>query len=296
MTFSIVACDPASGSWGVAVASKCLAVGHVVPWGAAGAGAIATQALANVSYGPRGLDLLRAGRTAPGTLEALVKDDPLASRRQVGAVDAAGQPASYTGDECLPWAGGIVDAGATGAGSGVAVQGNLLAGEQVVAAMLEAYRAGADDGLSLRLLAALRAGDAAGGDRRGRQSAAMRIWRQDASYGGGLDVALDLRVDDHAHPVEELARLERLHVLYFCRPDPAGLLVLEGDLANEVERLLAGIGLDPARRGMAAALEEWVGTENFEERHVPGRIDPLVLEHLRRAPAAALFDAQQTEP
>ncbi len=282
MTFSIVAHDEPSGSWGVAVASKCLAVGHVVPWGAAGAGAIATQALANVSYGPEGLRLLRDGHSALEVVAELVAGDDLASHRQLGVVDAAGGAANHTGSDCMPWCGGIVDGEVT-------VQGNLLAGGQVVEAMLAAYRAHAGDTFESRLVQALTAGDAAGGDRRGRQSAAMRVWRAGAAYGGGLDIALDLRVDDHESPVAELARLEQLHLLYFRRPDPASLLELDGALAEEVAADLAAIGYPTdGPDGFAGALERWIGTENFEERHAPGKIDPLVLEHLRRQRAGAM--------
>jgi uncharacterized Ntn-hydrolase superfamily protein len=285
VTFSIVAYDAPSQSWGVAVASKCLAVGHVVPWGAAGTGAIATQALANVAYGPDGLALLRQGLAAPEVVADLVGPDPLASRRQLGVVDAAGRAANHTGSECMPWCGGIVDGEVT-------VQGNLLAGPGVVRAMLDAYRAHGSDPFESRLVRALEAGDAAGGDRRGRQSAAMRVWREGAAYGGGLDLALDLRVDDHASPVTELARLEQLHVLYFRRPDPASLLPLEGELRHEVAAHLAALGYDPdgdgdGDGGFGGALERWIGTENFEERDVEGMIDPLVLEHLRRQAAGA---------
>jgi uncharacterized Ntn-hydrolase superfamily protein len=279
MTFSIVAYDPESESCGVAVASKCLAVGHAVPWGGADAGAIATQALANLSYGPRGLELLRSGRSATDAVDELVTGDELASRRQLGIVDVKGNAANHTGDECLPWAGGIVD-------DEVAVQGNILAGEHVVHAMLDAYRASAGETLVYRLLRALEAGDAAGGDRRGKQSACVRVWREGASYGGGLDVAVDLRVDDEPEPVAELRRLVDLHNLYFCRPDPETLLDLDGELARETRAALAALGYQP-ELGFDDAFARWVGTENFEERDVPGKIDPLVLAHLRRQVGAA---------
>jgi uncharacterized Ntn-hydrolase superfamily protein len=279
MTFSIVAFDRESESCGVAVASNCLAVGHAVPWGSADAGAIATQALANLSYGPDGLALLRAGRSAPEVVAHLVGADELAARRQLGAVDVGGRAASHTGDECLPWAGGIVD-------GDVAVQGNILAGEHVVSAMLGAYRAAGTEPFVRRLLRALEEGDAAGGDRRGKQSAAVRVWQEGAAYGGGLDMAVDLRTDDHEEPVAELARLVDLHELYFCRPEPGTLLELDGELRQEVASGLAVLGYEP-ELGFAEAFGRFIGTENFEERDVPGKIDPLVLEHLRRQAAAA---------
>jgi uncharacterized Ntn-hydrolase superfamily protein len=278
MTFSIVAYDRQSESWGVAVASKCLAVGHAVPWGSAGAGAIATQALANLSYGPDGVEKLRNGKSAREVVDELVGPDELAAQRQLGVVDASGRAANHTGSGCLPWAGGIVD-------GGVAVQGNILAGEQVVTAMVRAYRESEEEPFTERLLRALEAGDAAGGDRRGKQSSALRVWREGAAYGGGLDIAVDLRVDDDEEPVVELARLVDLHTLYFCRPDPATLLELDGELEREVAAALSALGYAP-ENGFADAFARWVGTENFEERDVPGKIDPLVLGHLRRQAGA----------
>jgi uncharacterized Ntn-hydrolase superfamily protein len=248
MTFSIVAYDPESESWGVAVASKCLAVGHAVPWGSAGHGAVATQALANLSYGQDGLALMAAGVGAEETVRRLVADDPLAAQRQVGVVDAAGRAASYTGPGCLDWKGHLVD-------GGVAVQGNLLAGPQVV-------------------------------DRRGRQSSALRVWRAGAAYGGGLDMAVDLRVDDDPEPVSELARLVALHDLYFCRPAPGTLIELNDALQGEITDALVSLGYVPDELGgFVPAFDRWVGTENYEERNVPGSIDPLVLDALRRQAA-----------
>ena len=279
MTFSIVAFEPETESWGVAVASKCLAVGHAVPWGGAHAGAVATQALANLSYGPDGVTMMRSGRSASEVVKELVGRDKLASQRQLGVVDAAGRAANHTGSDCLPWAGGFVD-------GEVAVQGNILAGEQVPKAMLAAYRAGDGQLFVQRLLRALEAGDAAGGDRRGKQSAAVRVWREGAAYGGGLDVAVDLRIDDHVEPVAELGRLVDLHNLYFCRPDPKTLLELDPELTREVTEAIAKLGYAP-ENGFRDAFARWVGTENFEERDVPGKIDPLVLDHLRRQVRAA---------
>ncbi len=280
MTFSIVAFDQESESCGVAVASKCLAVGHAVPWGSATAGAIATQALANLSYGPDGIALLRAGVSAPEVVEQLVAPDELAARRQLGVVDLAGRAANHTGPECLPWAGGIVDGEVT-------VQGNILAGESVVQAMLAAYRGSDGEPFVERLLRALEAGEAAGGDRRGKQSSCVRVWREGAAYGGGLDVAVDLRVDDDPEPVRELGRLVALHTLYFCRPEPGTLLDLAGELALEAEAALTVLGYEP-ERGFDDAYARWVGTENFEERDLPGKIDPLVLAHLRKQAEAAV--------
>ncbi|MGW5194856.1 DUF1028 domain-containing protein [Kribbella sp. NPDC004138] len=277
MTFSIVAFDPDSRSWGIAVASKFLAVGAVVPWGRAGAGAVATQATANLSYGPDGLDLLAGGATADDAVAQLTGADDERDHRQVGLVDAEGRGATFTGPSCLDWAGGR-------AGDGFAIQGNILAGPQVVEAMAEAWQAHADQAFERRLVTALAAGDRAGGDRRGRQSAALRVWRAGAAYGGVLDTAIDLRADDHRTPIEELGRLLDLHTLYFGKPDPATLLPLEGELASEVADALETLGYPAA--DLADALDTWAGTENFEERLVDGQLDPVVLEQLRRQVAA----------
>jgi uncharacterized Ntn-hydrolase superfamily protein len=278
MTFSIAAFEPESESWGVAVASKCLAVGFAVPWGGAHAGAVATQALANLSYGPDGVAMLRSGRSAAEVVKALVGPDKLASHRQLGVVDAKGTAANHTGADCLPWAGGITD-------GDVSVQGNILAGEQVPKAMLRAYRASKGEAMQMRLLHAIEAGDAAGGDRRGRQSAAVRVWREGASYGGGLDVFVDLRVDDSPAPIPELARLLALHNLYFCKGDPKTLIDIDDKLTGEISAALDRLGYAP-EKGFRDALGRWIGTENFEERDVPGKIDPLVLEHLRKQVSA----------
>jgi len=302
MTFSIVAYDPASQSWGVAVASKFLAVGAVVPWGRAGTGAVATQANANLDYGPDGLALLAAGASANEAVRRLTDADPGRADRQLGVVDAAGHAATFTGDDCLAWAGGH-------AADGVAIQGNILTGPEVMAAMVAAWHehagaasgsaegGGPGAGFARRLLAALRAGDQAGGDRRGHESAALRVWRASSGYGGRLDLALDLRVDDHPDPVTELDRLLGLHQLYFGKPDPATLLPLDpdptaageggGGLAGEVGAALALLGHDPASMGLEAALNRWAGIENLEERLVPGKLDPRVLAILRQRAEAA---------
>jgi uncharacterized Ntn-hydrolase superfamily protein len=277
MTFSIVARSTDGLAFGVAVASKFLAVGAAVPAAAAGVGAIATQAYANLAYRPEGMAQLREGRSASLTLETLVAADDNRETRQVGIVDVAGAAATFTGSECNPWAGGV-------SGEGYAIQGNILTGPEVVAAMEDAWQATrAEDPLARRLLAVLAAGDTAGGDRRGRQSAAMLVVTPEGGYGGGSDVLVDLRVDDHATPVDELARLLDLHDLYFGKPDPDTLLDLSGELAIEVRRRLADLG--HVDDDLDAALAGWAGIENYEERLVPGRIDPLVLAKLREAAA-----------
>lgn len=276
MTFSIVATD--GSAWGVAVASKFLAVGAAVPAARAGVGAVATQSLANLAYRPDGLRLLAEGRSAGETLDALTAADEQRADRQAGVVDRAGGAASYTGDRCNPWAGGVT-------GDRYAIQGNILTGPEVVDAMQRAWLS-SDPAAALgrRLLAALRAGDEAGGDRRGRQSAALLVVTEAGGYGGGTDVYADLRVDDHPAPVAELARLLDLHDLYFAKPDPASLLPLEGPLADEVANLLARLGHTGP---LGDALATWAGIENFEERLVDANIDPVVLEQLRAKAAQA---------
>ena len=267
MTFSIVGRSPDGASLGVAVASKFLAVGAAVPAAEAGVGAVATQSYANLSYRPAGLAMMRDGRPAQEVLDALVTGDEGREQRQAGVVDAAGRSATFTGSECHAWAGGR-------SGDGYAVQGNILTGPEVVGAMEAAWLT-ADGDLAGRLLAALAAGDAAGGDRRGRQSAALLVVRKGGGYGGQSDVEVDLRADEHATPVAELARMLDLHRLYFGTPDPATLLPLEGALADEVTDRLGRLGY--------RSLDDWAGVENFEERMVPGHIDPPVLEQLRAA-------------
>ncbi len=276
MTFSIVATD--GTAWGVAVASKFLGVGTAVPAAAANVGAIATQSWANLAYRPDGLAMLREGKSAQETLDALTAADEHREDRQAGIVDAQGRAATFTGTGCNPWAGGVT--GCVDGQWGYAIQGNILVGPEVVDAMQNAWLATDPTApLTRRLLAALTAGDDAGGDRRGRQSAALLVVTPEGGYGGGSDVFADLRVDDHAHPVTELARLLDLHDLYFGKPDPATLLPLEDDLAIEVRRRLAELGHEGD--DLDQVLADWAGIENYEERLVPNKIDPVVLEQLR---------------
>lgn len=272
MTFSIVATD--GTSWGVAVASKFLAVGSAVPAAAANVGAIATQSYANLAYRPDGLQLLRNGKSAQATLDALTDADTGRSQRQAGIVDRDGQAATYTGDDCHPWAGGRT-------GSSYAIQGNILTGPEVVDAMEAAWR-GTDPAtpLAQRLFAALVAGDQAGGDRRGRQSAAILVASTTGGYADSTDIAVDLRVDDSPAPIPELSRLLGLHDLYFGKADPATALPLEGEFADDVRRRLAALGHTDS--DLDKALADWAGVENFEERLLAGRIDPTVLQQLRQ--------------
>lgn len=279
MTFSICARSEDGSSLGVAVASKFLAVGAYVPVAEAGAGAIATQSYANLAFRKEGLALLGAGNDAQKTLDTLVAGDDRRSERQVGIVDSLGRSATFTGEECNSWAGGVQ-------GLGYAIQGNVLTGPEVVQSMEEAWiHSATEPALARRLLAALAAGDEAGGDRRGRQSASLLVVSHGAGYGGGNDVLADLRVDDHSEPVSELARLLGLHDLYFGSPRPEDLMVLEGRLLTDVAAMLGRVGFVPRGPGageVRQALWDWAGVENLEER-VPESnvIDSVVLEVLR---------------
>jgi uncharacterized Ntn-hydrolase superfamily protein len=279
MTFSIVARDPETGDLGGAVQSKFLAVGGLVLYGRAGTGMVATQAWANVAYGPRGLALLDAGASARQALEVLLGGDDQPGQRQAAMVDAAGRVAAHTGDGCPDWAGHQV-------GDGFSCQGNILVSAATVAAMAAAFRDRADLPFPERLVHALQAGQAAGGDARGQQSAALLVVRHAGGYGGRSDRHIDLRVDDHAAPIAELGRLLALHRRYFEKPRDDQLLELAGPLAAEVAGLLArrgGAPPDPAdRAALWSSLEGWAGLENLEERLVrPGWIDPTTLELLR---------------
>jgi uncharacterized Ntn-hydrolase superfamily protein len=309
MTFSIVARDPATGDLAVAVQSKFLAVGAVVPWARAGVGAVATQAYANVAYGPDLLAAIERGATAAEALDAVVGADPLRDGRQVGVVDAAGRAASHTGRQCFAWAGGRT-------GDGYAAQGNILAGPAVVGALADRFEAGGLPFPEL-LVACLADADAAGGDRRGRQSAALLVVRAGGGYGGGNDRWIDLHVEDHADPIGELGRVLALHRLYFERPTAADLEPVDAALAAELRRRLGALGVGPgspagvvyermsgeapgedeARPGVGAprplpegwgtewqqALVDWMAVENLEERTAaPGWIDPRVVTFLRQ--------------
>lgn len=278
-TFSIAARDPSSGDLGVAVESKFLAVGAVVPWLRGGVGAVATQARANVAWGAQALAMLETGLAATEVLDRLVADDGERDVRQAGIVDAQGRAASWTGPGCGDWAGGMT-------GEGFCCQGNLLAGPEVVDAMAEAY-ASATGSFAHRLLSSLEAGQAAGGDRRGQQSAAIAIVRPGGGYGGGSDRLIDLRVDDHPSPIAELRRLVMLHRVYFDLDD-ADLQPFDDGLLARVAADLVTIGAlddgDAGRVAIEAALEAWAGTENLEERlRADGQIDSVVLEMLASA-------------
>jgi uncharacterized Ntn-hydrolase superfamily protein len=281
MTFSIVARDPEAGELGIAVQSKFLAVGAVVPWAQAGVGAIATQAWANTTYGPGGLDLLASGLSAKETIARLTGADDGRASRQVGIVAMHGEPATFTGDECFPWAGGHV-------GEHYTCQGNILVGEETVLSMARTFEQTGGH-LCDRLMAALAAGQAAGGDSRGQQSAALLVVRERGGYSGFNDRFIDLRVDDHPQPIEELQRILQLHKLYLFPPEPQDILPIDNSLASELQELLTISGdykgsvngvYDTATRD---AFRQFSGRENLEERWFEdARIDRVVLEFMRK--------------
>ncbi len=266
-TYSICACDLDVGQWGAATQSKFLAVGSVVPWAEPHVGAIATQAYANPRYGPDGLALLREGLTADEVVVRLTSADDGRAQRQLGVVDAEGRAATFTGDECHAWAGGRI-------GEGYAAQGNILVSGATVAALAETFEASAGKPLAERLLDCLDAAEAAGGDSRGRQSAALLVVERDGGYAGLSDVLVDLRVDDHPDPLAELRRIYRMHHALFGSTPRDEWLSVDDALRAEIDALLAKSG--------HATLADWAGVENLEER-VDGEdtIDPVVLERLR---------------
>lgn len=279
-TFSIVGCDLDEGAWGVAVASKFPAVGAVVPWAQAGAGAVATQSYANTSFGPRGLELMASGLSAEAALAELLKDDEEREKRQVGLVDAQGHAVTFTGYECFEWAGGLT-------GPGYAIQGNILAGEQVVVAIQRAFIDTAGS-LPSRLHAALLAGDRSGGDRRGRQSAAIYVVKPKGGYGGFIDRWIDYRVDDHADPVLRLGELLELQELFFGESDEKDRVSLIGEPLQQLQEIVIHLGYMDGKADGAydeltkTALRAFTGNENFEERCDldAGWIDRPVLEYL----------------
>jgi uncharacterized Ntn-hydrolase superfamily protein len=281
MTFSIVARDLHAGELGIAVQSKFLAVGAVVPWAKAGVGAIATQSWANTTYGPRGLELLASGLPASEVLAQLTRVDDRRASRQVGIVGISGPPATYTGEECFPWAGGLI-------GEHYACQGNILVGEDTVRAMARTFEETAGH-LGERLVAALAAGQAAGGDSRGQQSAALLVVREGGGYEGFNDRFIDLRVDDHAQPIDELHRILQLHKLYLSPTEPGDIMVIDQALAVELQELLALSGdyqgnitgnYDEITRD---AFRKFSGRENLEGRWFEdARIDRVVLELMRQ--------------
>jgi uncharacterized Ntn-hydrolase superfamily protein len=271
-TYSIAACDLEAAQWGVAVQSKFLSVGSIVPWAEPGVGAIATQAYANPRYGPDGLALLREGFGAEDVVRRLVALDDGRDERQLGVVDARGGSASWTGSDCNDWAGHRT-------GPSYAAQGNILVGPETVDALAETFEATEHLSLEQRLIECLAAAQAAGGDRRGQQSASLLVVQRNGGYAQLSDVVVDLRVDDHPRPIEELRRIYALHDRLFGVTPREEWLPLDGALADDVRERLTRLGYDG---DLATALDKWAGVENLEERVDGGdAIDPVVLQALR---------------
>jgi uncharacterized Ntn-hydrolase superfamily protein len=296
-TFSIVGVDLATGDIGVAVQSKFPNVRPLIPWAEAGVGAIATQSYINVSYGPRGLALLRNGASAEETLRILIAHDPKRDVRQLGVIDARGNSASWTGSQCFDWAGGTAGERVGGkglviAGQGFAAQGNTLVGKETVETMARTFQQSTGS-LADRLLAAIVAGGRAGGDRRGEQSAALLVKRKGAGYDGTTDDLVDISVYDHPHPLQELERLYKLHKLYYFRTDEKNLIPIDAALCTELQQILS----NAAYKGFAfyegpvngafdattkTALQNFMGWENYDVRiRDDDQIDREVLDDIR---------------
>ncbi|WP_100013062.1 DUF1028 domain-containing protein [Lentibacillus sediminis] len=278
MTFSIVGFDPEAREWGVAVQSKFIGVGSVVPWAKAGVGAVATQAFANPTYGPDGLELLEQGKTAEETIQLLTEADDGKQDRQVGVVDARGNAATFTGDNCLDWAGGKT-------GKHYAAQGNILVSEETVEAMGSTFER-TSGSLAERLLEALDAGQEAGGDSRGKQAAAIYVVKEKGGYLGANDRYIDLRVDEHPDPIKELIRVYRLHQLYFGHVKEENILTIEGEVREEIAQHLQRLGFlqgtDVNGDTLYEALTSFLHVENFEGRELErGKIDQEVLDYMK---------------
>lgn len=278
MTFSIAGYDPQEKEWGIAVQSKFLGVGAVVPFAKAGVGAVATQSYANTAYGPQALELMAHGKSAEEVMELITKDDPDKEMRQVGLIDAEGNGATFTGTFCYDWAGGVT-------GKHFAAQGNILVDENTVKAMAETFEA-TEGSLAHRLLQALNAGQQAGGDSRGQQSAALLVVKEKGGYGGYNDRYIDLRVDDHPEPIAELIRIYGLQQLYFAKAKPENIVAIEGEVRETVVQNLKRLDYlkaDPADgEELHKALTAYIHTENFEEREQEkGKMDLEVLEFMK---------------
>jgi uncharacterized Ntn-hydrolase superfamily protein len=295
-TFSIVAFDRETATWGVAVQSKFISVGAVVPVAEAGVGALATQALANVAYGPEGLALLRQGLAAPEVVRRLTEADSGLDERQLGVVDAKGGSASYTGSKCMEWAGHVV-------GEGFACQGNILFGSEVVHAMARTYESTGGDILD-RLLATLAAGQREGGDRRGMQSAALYAVRKGGGYGGGNDRWVDIRVDEHPSPIEELKRVFQIYdMTMLTREDPTTLLVIQGDVASGLQHDLGVLGYYSGRLTgnwdavSQAAFARFLSEHNFENKERDdGKVWPSIVNYLKERAQAETVRRTHTAP
>ena len=274
MTYSIVAADPDRDEVGVAVQSKFLAVGAIVPWARGGVGAAAVQAFPDVTVGPRALDRVAAGEDPERVLDDLVRSDEMAAARQTGLVAADGRSASHTGAGCFDHKGSLT-------GPGYAVQGNVLTGPDVLPAMVDAFL-GTDGALAHRLLTAIEAGQAAGGEQRGMESAALVVRRPGGGYGGNHDRLVDLRVDHDDDPIARLRRLLEIRDFHFDAAPRSAWVPLDEQVRDEVERRLRPGGWLDDDRPLPAALMDWMGWENLEERWADDdHVDPVVLNHLR---------------
>ncbi len=298
-TYSIVAYDSATGDLGIAVQSKFPNVGGLVPWAKAGVGAVATQALSNTDYGEKGLELMARGATAPEAMRMIMRTDPQPSQRQVGMVDAHGNSASWTGDSTFDWAGGRAGGGAVGTksqmitGHGYAAQANIMVSDATVRNMAETFER-TKGSLADRLIAALVAGQAGGGDKRGMQSAALLVVRAKGGYLGGTDRYIDIRVYDAPDPIKELQRLYALHKLYFFTSDSADLIAITPALQKELEAILLREPVNQSQKWLDApqpalnqtfltALANFMYWENYDVRvRMDGKIDRVVLEDIRR--------------
>lgn len=278
MTYSIIGFDPETEELGIAVQSKFIGVGSVVPWAKAGVGAVATQSYANPAYGPDGLRLMEEGRSAEETLKILIEADKGRALRQVGIMDAQGAAATYTGEDCYDWAGGKL-------GENCVAQGNILVSGETVEAMIDSFE-NTKGKLAKRLLTALNAGQAAGGDKRGMQSAAIYVVKEKGGYLEANDRFIDLRVDEHPDPINELIRIYKLHQLYFAGPEPEDVLTIEGELRVEIVAHLNRLGFlqedHPADEQFFDGLTSFIRVENFERRELErGKIDRAILEYMR---------------
>jgi uncharacterized Ntn-hydrolase superfamily protein len=271
-TYSIVACDLEAEQWGVSVQSKFLSVGSVVPWAEPHVGAIATQAYANPRYGPNGLELLRQGLSAQEVVDRLTGEDDGRDHRQLGVVDGQGRTATYTGSECMDWAGGRT-------GEGYAAQGNILVSKETVDALAETFESSSGRPLAERLIDCLAAAQEAGGDSRGQQSSALLVVQSDGGYANMSDTVVELRVEDHERPIEELRRIYTLHDEIFGTTPRRMWVDVDDELAGELRERLAKLGYEGE---LADAFTSWTGKENLEDR-VDGieQVDPVVLEALR---------------
>ncbi|TCN26755.1 DUF1028 domain-containing protein [Mesobacillus foraminis] len=279
MTFSIVGYDPKEKEWGIAVQSKFLGVGAVVPFAKAGVGAVATQSYANTAYGPQALELMAEGKSAQEALELITREDKDKEMRQVGLIDAHGNAATFTGTYCYDWAGGVT-------GEHFAAQGNILVSEETVRAMAKTFTE-TEGSLAHRLVSTLYAGQLAGGDSRGQQSAALLVVKEAGGYGGYNDRYIDLRVDDHPEPIKELIRIYGLQQLYFAKSKPDNVAAIEGKVKEELIANLRRLdylkGEKEDEEDLFKALTAYIHTENFEEREQErGKIDLEVLEFMKK--------------